>query len=264
MRVALAELFGGRLLLAAANLFMLRTFRAPLQALPRQHPAKEVQQHIADGLHIVTAAWFNSIMHVDAGVSHGSRHTLTLGARDVFAGVRVAPPLSQPEVHDEDAVLSLAHTHQKIVWLDVTVEQTARVNELDTLEHLLGQHQHRLEGEQTAARCKAVVQRGALQLHDHDVVRALPPRKVYHRQVLALANTLVVACFRQEPPSLLSLRPLELRSHLLPRLLVEAPVHHAVRPGPEQLLDAVEPSHCTRHRRGTTVARRLGVAIVVC
>jgi hypothetical protein len=42
-------------------------------------------------------------------------------------------------------VLLLAHADEEVVWLDVSVDEAAGVDELDPLQHLVSQHQHRLE-----------------------------------------------------------------------------------------------------------------------
>ena len=55
---------------------------------------------------------------------------------------RIFVALRQPEVNYVDNVLLLAQANQKVVWLDVSVQEAILVHEFDSLQHLDGQHQH--------------------------------------------------------------------------------------------------------------------------
>ena len=47
-----------------------------LQALPRQRPAVEVHEHVAEGLHVVAARLLDAQVGVDAGVARRTRQVL--------------------------------------------------------------------------------------------------------------------------------------------------------------------------------------------
>lgn len=56
---------------------------------------------------------------------------LVLPIRDVKVRAAVAVLLGQAEVDDVDQVALLAESHQEVVWLDVSVNETPRVDVVD-------------------------------------------------------------------------------------------------------------------------------------
>ena len=64
---------------------------------------------------------------------------------------RVSEPLSEAEIDYIDVVLLLADSNEEVIGLDVSVQEVARVDELDSLQHLVSQHKDCLEGELTLA-----------------------------------------------------------------------------------------------------------------
>lgn len=48
-------------------------------------------------------------------------------------------------------MLLFANSDQEVVWFDVSVQEMPRVDELYPLQHLVGQHEHRLEAELSLA-----------------------------------------------------------------------------------------------------------------
>ena len=78
-----------------------------------------------------------------------------------------------PQQHLPYLVGALAKAHEEVVGLDVAVDEAARVHKLDAREQLVGEHQHRLEAELAVAEVEEVLEGGAEQVDDHDVVVAL-------------------------------------------------------------------------------------------
>jgi hypothetical protein len=60
-------------------------------------------------------------------------------------GSGVSVLFGQSKINDIDLVSSFAKTHEEIVWLDVSVEDLAFVQMLNSIDHLLADHQYSLE-----------------------------------------------------------------------------------------------------------------------
>ena len=73
---------------------------------------------------------------VDAGVSGCSGQVLVLSVRDVLPGPVIAILLGQSEVDEEELVTVATDSHQKIVGLDVSMDEVLVVNIFDTPNHL--------------------------------------------------------------------------------------------------------------------------------
>ena len=65
----------------------------------------------------------------------------------MLASLRVAEPLGQTEINNVYVVLLLADSNQEVVWLNITMEEVPRMDKLNSLEHLIGQHKHCFKGE---------------------------------------------------------------------------------------------------------------------
>jgi hypothetical protein len=73
---------------------------------------------------------------VDAGVASSAGQVLVLSVRNVLAGAVVAVLLGQAEVDEEELVAVAADPHQKVVGLDVSVDEVLVVHKLDPPNHL--------------------------------------------------------------------------------------------------------------------------------
>ena len=65
----------------------------------------------------------------------------------MLASLGVAEPLRQTEINNVYVVLLLADSNQEVVWLNITMEEVPRMDKLNSLEHLIGQHKHCFKGE---------------------------------------------------------------------------------------------------------------------
>lgn len=75
----------------------------------------------------------DSKMSVDWGISGSSSKVLSISVRDMLSSLRVSETLSQSEVDHVDVVLLFADTDQEVVRLDVSVQEVAGMNELNSL-----------------------------------------------------------------------------------------------------------------------------------
>ena len=162
--------------------------------------------------------------------------------------VRVLVALGQPEVDYEDLVLrALGAADQEVVRLDVSVDDSFFVALLDEFDHLDADQEDRFEAELAFAALEEVFERGAEQVHDHDVellaVRGLLVADVVQVGDVGLAPQLMDQLrFPEQHHVLLVLhRLLHLRHHDLLRLLLLALVHLSERAATQLLDDLVAP-----------------------
>ena len=99
----------------------------------------------------------------------------------MLARFGIAVPLGQAEVNYVDDVLLFAMPDQEVVGLHVSVDEVVIVQELQSLNHLVGNHQCRLDRELALAEIKSVLQAWPEQIHDHSVVVALDTEPVNSR-----------------------------------------------------------------------------------
>uniref|UniRef100_A0A182QU92 Uncharacterized protein n=1 Tax=Anopheles farauti TaxID=69004 RepID=A0A182QU92_9DIPT len=143
--------------------------------LPGQRAAVEVHHHVPERLHIVPAALLDAEVSVDRGVPRRPGQVLVLPVRDVDARAEVAVLLRQPEVDQEQLVAVAPDPHQEVVRLDVAVDEVLHVQVLEPPDHLVDQHQHRLDREVPAAEVEQILERRAEQIHHQHVVATLLP-----------------------------------------------------------------------------------------
>ena len=81
--------------------------------------------------------------------------------------------LRHTKIHHVNNVLGLRirATNEKIVRFDVAVYQVLFMDSLYSGQHLLRNHDDRLDGELAVAHVKQVFQRGSEQIYDEDVVQ---------------------------------------------------------------------------------------------
>ena len=78
--------------------------------------------------------------------------------------------LGQSKVYQEQFVAVSTNPHQKVVWLDVAVDEVLVVDVLDSPDHLIRQHEHSLHGEPPGAEVEEVLEAGSEKVHDQDIV----------------------------------------------------------------------------------------------
>ena len=168
-----AKDFGRRrhLLLHDAVVFLL--LGGSLETLPGKRAAAEVEHDIAERLHVVSARLLNAEVGVDAGIASGTGQVLVLAVRNVKVRFRVAIFFGQTKVDDVDLIAALADAHEKVVRLNVTVDEGLGVDVLDAGDELVGEKQDGLQGELAVAKVEQIFQAGSKQVQDHGVVVAL-------------------------------------------------------------------------------------------
>ncbi len=73
-------------------------------------------------------------MCVDGGVAGRSSQIFAIAIGNMLTRLRVSKALSQAKVDHVHIVLLLADADQEVVWLDVSVQEVARVHKLYSLQ----------------------------------------------------------------------------------------------------------------------------------
>lgn len=93
----------------------------------------------------------------------------------------ISEPLSESKVNYVNIVLLLTDTNQKIVRFNIPVQEMAGVYELDSLQHLVSEHQNGLEGEFALAVVQKILEGGPKEVDDHHIVVAFDSEPMYVR-----------------------------------------------------------------------------------
>jgi len=73
-------------------------------------------------------------MSVHRSIAGGAGQVLSIAIRNVLTGLGVTETLGQAKVDYVDVVLLLADTDKEVIWLNVSVQEVARVHKLDPLK----------------------------------------------------------------------------------------------------------------------------------
>lgn len=77
--------------------------------------------------------------------------------------------VGQTKVDNKNLVFVLVPAHQKIVRLDVSMNDSSRVDVLDDVENLVSQDQSGFQGEFSGTSVEHIFQRGSHKVHHHDI-----------------------------------------------------------------------------------------------
>ena len=91
---------------------------------------------MANGFEIITAGLFVTLMSVNRGISSRASQVLAVLERDVFT-LTVFITFGETEIDNVDIIAgALSSSDQKVVRLDISVNDALAVNFLDTTDHL--------------------------------------------------------------------------------------------------------------------------------
>jgi hypothetical protein len=170
LRLVLAQLLNFDLLLLFLDIGVLLSLRSTWESLPWESTLKEIEEHVADGLQVVPSGLLVADMGVDGGIPCGTRQVLAISEWDVLA-IRTLVALRQSKIDNVDRILGLlSATNQKVVGLDIPMNDSLLVDNLDSLDHLNGNVQDSIEVELSSAFLEQVFEGLAEHVHDHDVV----------------------------------------------------------------------------------------------
>lgn len=84
-------------------------------------------------------------MGVDGGISRGPSEPFALSVLDMLSS-RTHKLLGESEIDNENSVGISSVPDREVVWLDISVDDSSRVDILDSLDHLIGDHQNSFYG----------------------------------------------------------------------------------------------------------------------
>mmetsp|Transcript_93831 Transcript_93831/g.148212 ORF Transcript_93831/g.148212 Transcript_93831/m.148212 type:complete len:206 (+) Transcript_93831:516-1133(+) len=121
-------------------------------------------------------------MGVYTCISCRSCEILTLSVGDVLLSLRISVLLGKAKIDDMDLVCLLSQTNQKVVRLNVAVDEILRVHILNAVHCLVSEHQHRLQTKLAVAKAEEILERGAEKIENHNIVVAFHsiPMDVWH------------------------------------------------------------------------------------
>ena len=90
----------------------------------------------------------------------------------------IAISLGEAEIDNINDVLFFAVAYQEVIGFHVPVNEVIIVQEFESLDHLVSDHERRLNCEFTLAEVERVFETRTEQVHDHRIVVALYPKPV--------------------------------------------------------------------------------------
>lgn len=170
-----------------------------LETLPGERTTEEIHEDVSKGFEVVAASLLNTQVSVDGGVTGSASQVLVFPVGNVEVGLRVPVLLGKAEINHIDLVATLPDSHQEVIRLDITVDEIAGVDVLDTrylwrmvnirglqsewrvsAHQLISEQQNCLEREFTVAEVEEVFEGRTKEVDDHCVVvtfGAEPPDK---------------------------------------------------------------------------------------
>ena len=147
-------------------------------------------------------------MSVDASISGRAGQVLVLPVGDVKVSLGVAVLLGETEVDDVDLVAALANTHQEVVGFDITVDEVAGVDVLNTgnlqaaiintfakipkdTYQLVGEEEYSLKAKLAIAEVEKVFEGRAEEVEHHGIVIALGTKPPNEGNTNATSESLV-------------------------------------------------------------------------
>ena len=155
--LVLAKLLDLDLLLLFLDIGVLLGFGSSWEALPWESTYQEIEENVTNGLKVISTGLLVPDVSVDGSISGSTREVLTVSEWDVLTvGTLVA--LGQPKINDVDRVFGLlSATNQKVVGLNISVNDSLFMHNLDSLDHLNGDVQNSIEIEFSSALLEKVL-----------------------------------------------------------------------------------------------------------
>ena len=110
---------------------------------------------------------------VNGGITSGTSQVLVLTVWDVEMSLGVTVLLGQAKVNHIDLVAALANAHEKVVRLDITVDEGLGVDVFNAGDELISEKKNGLQRELAVAEVEKILQAGSEEVEDHSIVVAL-------------------------------------------------------------------------------------------
>mmetsp|Transcript_2859 Transcript_2859/g.10917 ORF Transcript_2859/g.10917 Transcript_2859/m.10917 type:complete len:231 (-) Transcript_2859:766-1458(-) len=114
-------------------------------SLPWKRSLQEVYQNISEAFQIVPARLLVSHVGEYTGVSKSSCQRLSITERNMHASV--FENFGKTKINEEHLAAVLPYSHQKIVGLNISVDNISRMQIFQSLDHLVSKHDYSFERE---------------------------------------------------------------------------------------------------------------------
>mmetsp|Transcript_112186 Transcript_112186/g.302751 ORF Transcript_112186/g.302751 Transcript_112186/m.302751 type:complete len:209 (-) Transcript_112186:3-629(-) len=168
-------------------------------------------------------------MRVDAHVAQSASRPASPTALHMLLRARIKPITGHAEVDHPHGVCTGIAADQKVVGLDISVEQTYLVHMLQAIHHLVSQAEHRLQPQALLAEVEQILERRSKQLRDHHVAKVLGLECMHERYAASALEQAASPEFSFQV-LMVTLGRLHLDGNVLARLSVLAHEHFAEGP----------------------------------
>ena len=134
-------------------------------------------------------------MGVDGCITRSPRQILVLTVWNVKVRLGITVFLGQSEIDDIHLISTLPNAHQEIVRLDIPMNERFGVDVLDTRDELIGEQEHRLEGELAVAKIEEILQARSEKVQYHGIVITLSSKPTDERNSDSSSQGLVDTSF---------------------------------------------------------------------
>jgi hypothetical protein len=139
-----------------------------LESLPGETSLEEIDEDVTNTFKVVTTRLFNPQVVINGGITRCSSKRSAFALGDVLKGTGVPIPLGKSEINAVDEISAAASTiGDKVGRFDITMDKVTGVHELNTLQHLISNHEDGFEGESTATFVELILKGWTEEIHNH-------------------------------------------------------------------------------------------------
>ena len=88
----------------------------------------------------------------------------------MLTGAVIPELFGQTIVDEEEFITVSSNSHEEIIWFNVSMNEILVVQEFDSSDHLIGEHEHGFHGESSWTKVEQIFQRWTQEVHDQNVI----------------------------------------------------------------------------------------------
>jgi hypothetical protein len=155
---------------------ILLLFVVSLDTLPRQIPFQQVNHHVTNSLQVISSTLLNPQVCIYTSIPCSTSQILILAVRNMLMCLRITVLLTKTVINYENNIRFPPQPNQVIVRFDITMDVTLWMHELNTLNHLISNHNHSLQREFPVAQVEQIFNTRTKKIdHHHIAPRFLTP-----------------------------------------------------------------------------------------
>jgi len=145
-----------------------------LESLPWKSTLEEIDKDVPNRLEVVPTGLFDPQVIVDGRIPRSSRQGSSFPLRNMLESSGMAVPLGESEIDTVNEIaVSTTPVRDEIGGFDIAMDQMTGMHQFDAFEHLIGNHENRLERKSTSALVELIFEGRTEQIHDHEVIGIL-------------------------------------------------------------------------------------------